>query len=99
MRHSRCSRFESQTEGSRAQIIENLFQGVTYLADMDIALGCWRHIRRLFEQMDEFRAFELMRSGRDRTEYLLVKVCSIFAFLGFAYVAYNVFFVSTNFIV
>lgn len=29
--------------------------------------------------MEEFRAFELLRNGRDRTEYLLVKEAKIIA--------------------
>ena len=49
-------------------------QCVSYADDLEVARGCWNHIRRIFEQLDEFRAFELLRTGRDRTEYLLVKV-------------------------
>lgn len=41
--------------------------------DMEIADGCWYHIKNIFEQLDEFRAFELLRTGLDRTRYLLVK--------------------------
>uniref|UniRef100_A0A914VFN2 Uncharacterized protein n=1 Tax=Plectus sambesii TaxID=2011161 RepID=A0A914VFN2_9BILA len=48
-----------------------LFKGVSYEEDWAIAQGCWRHLRRIFDQLEEFRAFELLRSGRDRTEYLL----------------------------
>lgn len=49
-------------------------QCVSYADDLEVARGCWNYIRRIFEQLDEFRAFELLRTGRDRTEYLLVKV-------------------------
>ena len=44
-----------------------------------VADGCYIHIRRIFEQLDEFRAFELLRTGRDRSEYLLVKEAKIIA--------------------
>ncbi|CAI4223582.1 unnamed protein product [Auanema sp. JU1783] len=47
--------------------------------DLDTAKTCWRHICHIFEQLEEFRAFELLRNGRDRTEYLLVKEAKIIA--------------------
>ena len=47
--------------------------------DMEIADGCWYHIKNIFEQLDEFRAFELLRTGLDRTRYLLVKEAKIIA--------------------
>ncbi len=36
-------------------------------------------MERLFAELEEFRAFELLRSGRDRAEYLLVKEAKIIA--------------------
>uniref|UniRef100_A0A8B9KNA7 RNA helicase aquarius n=1 Tax=Astyanax mexicanus TaxID=7994 RepID=A0A8B9KNA7_ASTMX len=51
----------------------------TYEEDMDIAEGCFRHIRKIFTQLEEFRAFELLRSGLDRSKYLLVKEAKIIA--------------------
>ena len=33
----------------------------------------------MFEQLDEFRAFELLRSGLDRSRYLLVKEAKVIA--------------------
>ncbi|CAI2352518.1 unnamed protein product [Caenorhabditis sp. 36 PRJEB53466] len=39
--------------------------------DLKVAHSCWRYIEQIFEKLDEFRAFELLRNGRDRTEYLL----------------------------
>jgi intron-binding protein aquarius len=56
-----------------------LFKGVSYDADIETAHGCFRYIKHIFEQLDEFRAFELMRSGSDRSEYLLVKEAKIVA--------------------
>jgi len=37
------------------------------------------YIRKLFEQLEEFRAFELLRTGLDRSRYLLVKEAKIIA--------------------
>ncbi|TRZ02669.1 hypothetical protein DNTS_024402 [Danionella cerebrum] len=56
-----------------------LFRGGSYQEDMEIAEGCYRHIRKIFTQLEEFRAFELLRSGLDRTKYLLVKEAKIMA--------------------
>ncbi|XP_023807311.1 intron-binding protein aquarius isoform X2 [Oryzias latipes] len=56
-----------------------VFKGRSYEEDMDIAEGCYRHIKKIFTQLEEFRAFELLRSGLDRTKYLLVKEAKIIA--------------------
>lgn len=56
-----------------------LFKGKNYDEDMDIAGGCFRHIKKIFTQLDEFRAFELLRSGSDRADYLLIKEAKIIA--------------------
>ncbi|KAM8833729.1 RNA helicase aquarius isoform 2-T3 [Synchiropus picturatus] len=56
-----------------------VFKGRSYEEDMDIAEGCYRHIRKIFTQLEEFRAFELLRSGLDRSKYLLVKEAKIIA--------------------
>lgn len=56
-----------------------LFKGVRFEEDFEIANGCWRYIRQIFQQLDEFRAFELLRTGRERVEYLLVKEAKIIA--------------------
>ena len=42
-------------------------------------MGCWRHISDIFQQLEEFRAFELLRTGLDRTNYLGVKEAKIIA--------------------
>ncbi|KAJ1567837.1 hypothetical protein HK405_004599 [Cladochytrium tenue] len=46
---------------------------------IDIAEGCYRHIRRIFSELEELRAFELLRNGHDRSNYLLVKEAKIVA--------------------
>ncbi|XP_029585739.1 RNA helicase aquarius isoform X2 [Salmo trutta] len=56
-----------------------VFYGRSYEEDMDIAEGCYRHIKKIFTQLEEFRAFELLRSGLDRSKYLLVKEAKIIA--------------------
>uniref|UniRef100_T1J5U4 RNA helicase aquarius n=1 Tax=Strigamia maritima TaxID=126957 RepID=T1J5U4_STRMM len=56
-----------------------IFKGQSYKEDMDIAEGCFRHIRKIFTQLEEFRAFELLRSGIDRSRYLLVREAKIIA--------------------
>ncbi|XP_061752043.1 RNA helicase aquarius isoform X2 [Nerophis ophidion] len=56
-----------------------VFKGRSYEEDMDIAEGCYCHIKKIFTQLEEFRAFELLRSGLDRTKYLLVKEAKIIA--------------------
>ena len=56
-----------------------LFKGQSYAEDFEIAMGCWRHISDIFQQLEEFRAFELLRTGHDRTNYLGVKEAKIIA--------------------
>uniref|UniRef100_A0A5F9C7S8 RNA helicase aquarius n=1 Tax=Oryctolagus cuniculus TaxID=9986 RepID=A0A5F9C7S8_RABIT len=51
----------------------------SYEEDMEIAEGCFRHIKKIFTQLEEFRASELLRSGLDRSKYLLVKEAKIIA--------------------
>uniref|UniRef100_A0A0R3RQH9 Intron-binding protein aquarius n=1 Tax=Elaeophora elaphi TaxID=1147741 RepID=A0A0R3RQH9_9BILA len=62
-----------------ADVPPPLFKGVSFEEDWEIAQGCWRYIRGIFTQLEEFRSFELLRSGRDRTDYLLVKEAKIIA--------------------
>ena len=56
-----------------------MFKNEDFEDDLEIANGCWYHIKNIFEQLDEFRAFELLRTGLDRTRYLLVKEAKIIA--------------------
>ncbi|XP_005109242.1 RNA helicase aquarius [Aplysia californica] len=56
-----------------------LFRGKTFAENMNIAEGCFRHIKKIFTQLEEFRAFELLRSGSDRANYLLMKEAKIIA--------------------
>ncbi len=57
----------------------HLFTSSSFEADFEVAKGCMRYLRRIFKQLEEFRAFELIRNGADRAEYLLVKEAKIIA--------------------
>lgn len=56
-----------------------LFPGQSYDADLEVAKRCFDYISKIFTQLEEFRAFELLRSGLDRSKYLLVKEARIIA--------------------
>jgi len=56
-----------------------LFKGLSYDEDMEIAKGCFRYLENIFQQLKEFKAFEMLRSGLERTRYLLVKEAKIIA--------------------
>ncbi|KAG7202604.1 hypothetical protein KM043_009794 [Ampulex compressa] len=56
-----------------------LFKRKTFEEDLEIARSCFRYIERIFVQLGEFRAFELLRSGLDRSKYLLVKEAKVIA--------------------
>ncbi|KAI8818102.1 uncharacterized protein EV422DRAFT_602692 [Fimicolochytrium jonesii] len=51
----------------------------TYDERLETLEGCWRHIQNVFDELEEIRAFELLRSGYDRSNYLLVKEAKIIA--------------------
>ena len=38
-----------------------LFGGQEYEADIEKARGCWRHLRTMFQELEECRAFELLK--------------------------------------
>lgn len=56
-----------------------LFPGKSYQDDLSITKGCFDYITKIFTQLEEFRAFELLRSGMDRSKYLLVREARIIA--------------------
>ncbi|XP_030764098.1 RNA helicase aquarius [Sitophilus oryzae] len=56
-----------------------LFKGEYFEADLEVAESCFRYIEHIFKELEEFRAFELLRSGLDRSKYLLVKEAKIIA--------------------
>lgn len=56
-----------------------LFLGKDKEEDFKRAKGCMRHLRVMFTSLEECRAFELLRTMGDRSEYLLTKQAKIIA--------------------
>ncbi|XP_017142398.1 RNA helicase aquarius isoform X2 [Drosophila miranda] len=56
-----------------------LFKGSTYEDLLATAESNFRYISDIFTELEEFRAFELLRTGLDRSKYLLVKEAKIIA--------------------
>ncbi|MCJ1401489.1 hypothetical protein MMC11_004703 [Xylographa trunciseda] len=54
------------SEASKAQIL-------------DIAKGCERHIEKIFAELEDIRPFEILRSPKDKANYLLIKEARIIA--------------------
>ncbi|KNC71755.1 hypothetical protein SARC_15702, partial [Sphaeroforma arctica JP610] len=50
-----------------------------YADDIDVAEGCYRHLCKIFEELEGCRAFEIMRTNNDRVNYLLAKEAKIVA--------------------
>jgi intron-binding protein aquarius len=46
---------------------------------LDIAQGCYRHVEKVFTELEDVRPFEILRSPRDKANYLLVKEARIIA--------------------
>ncbi|KAF2145168.1 uncharacterized protein K452DRAFT_244878 [Aplosporella prunicola CBS 121167] len=46
---------------------------------VDIAAGCYRHVEKIFTELDDIRPFEILRHSRDKANYLLVKEARIVA--------------------
>ncbi|KAK5108344.1 hypothetical protein LTR62_008373 [Meristemomyces frigidus] len=46
---------------------------------IEIAQGCERHIRKIFDQLAHIRPFEILRHQKDKSNYLLVKEARIVA--------------------
>lgn len=56
-----------------------LFSSQTFDDNLKFAESCYRYIEHIFTELEEFRAFELLRNGLDRSKYLLVKEAKIIA--------------------
>jgi len=56
-----------------------LFQGNSHEADLEIAEGCYRYLENMFREVEECRAFELLRNGHDRGNYLITTHARIIA--------------------
>ncbi|KAI9704038.1 MAG: hypothetical protein M1820_005660 [Bogoriella megaspora] len=46
---------------------------------VEIVSGCYRHIEKIFSELEDIRPFEILRSARDKENYLLIKEARIVA--------------------
>jgi intron-binding protein aquarius len=46
---------------------------------VDIVQGCYRHVEKIFTELEDIRPFEILRNPRDKANYLLVKEARIIA--------------------
>lgn len=58
---------------------EPVFTGASFERDMRAAKGCFRHLTTMFQELEECRAFELLKSTADRANYLMTKQAKIVA--------------------
>ncbi|XP_034693075.1 RNA helicase aquarius-like [Vitis riparia] len=56
-----------------------VFMGESFEKDMRAAKGCFRHLKIMFQELEECRAFELLKSTADRANYLMTKQAKIVA--------------------
>ncbi|KAG5008532.1 hypothetical protein JHK85_027074 [Glycine max] len=56
-----------------------VFTGESFEKDMQAATGCFRHLKNMFQELEECRAFELLKSTADRANYLMTKQAKIVA--------------------
>ncbi|KAI3425621.1 uncharacterized protein J3R85_010143 [Psidium guajava] len=56
-----------------------VFSGQSFEKDMRAAKGCFRHLKTMFQELEECRAFELLKSTADRANYLMTKQAKIVA--------------------
>jgi intron-binding protein aquarius len=83
-----------QGSGDDASVVSRVFPFHAFFADapqplfppqaskkqlLDIAGGCERHVRRIFDELADIRPFEILRAQRDKANYLLVKEARIIA--------------------
>eukprot|EP00803_Ostreobium_quekettii_P001943 evm.model.scf_2381.2 EVM.evm.TU.scf_2381.2 scf_2381:10191-21993(-) len=57
----------------------DMFKGASYEVDMEKARGCFRHLKTMFQELEECRAFELLKGQADRVNYLMTKQAKIVA--------------------
>jgi intron-binding protein aquarius len=53
--------------------------GLDFDEAKEIAEGCYRHVQRMFKELEDIRPFELLRTSRDRSNYLLTKEARVIA--------------------
>ncbi|EDW66854.2 RNA helicase aquarius [Drosophila virilis] len=76
-----CAVFETEFPFSKffSDAPQPLFKANSFDELMSIAQSNFRYISEIFNELEEFRAFELLRTGLDRSKYLLVKEAKIIA--------------------
>ncbi|GJD07215.1 Intron-binding protein aquarius [Galdieria sulphuraria] len=57
----------------------SIFRGDSYQQDLQSAKGCFRYLDKLFEELEAFRALELLRNQKERGDYVLLKQAKIIA--------------------
>lgn len=56
-----------------------LFKRSSIDEDVEIARGCFRYIKQIFDQLQAFRPFEIFSNASDRSKYLLIREAKIIA--------------------
>lgn len=56
-----------------------VFNGKSFEQDMRAAQGCFSHLKTVFQELEECRAFELLKSTVDRANHLMTKQAKIVA--------------------
>jgi intron-binding protein aquarius len=56
-----------------------IFTGESFEKDMHAAKGCFKHLSTIFQELEECRAFELLKSTVERANYLMTKQAKIVA--------------------
>lgn len=56
-----------------------LFKRQSIDEDIEIARGCFRYIKKIFDQLQAFRPFEIFNNASDRSKYLLIREAKIIA--------------------
>ncbi|KAJ9563645.1 hypothetical protein OSB04_008805 [Centaurea solstitialis] len=59
--------------------LQPVFSGKSFEDDMRAAKGCFRHLQTVFQELEECRAFELLKSTVDRANHLMTKQAKIVA--------------------
>ena len=58
-----------------------IFEKMSYSQDLESAEGCIRHMKKIFNELNDYRAFELLRTQSHRSDYLLTKQVILLLFL------------------
>ncbi|XP_061365445.1 uncharacterized protein LOC133308765 [Gastrolobium bilobum] len=56
-----------------------VFTGKSFEKDMRAAMGCFCHLKTMFQELEECRAFELLKSTAERANHLMTKQAKIVA--------------------